>query len=114
LEPRVAPAGLTGTEPLTSDAPRDAVLQMFNAAPLAFVENQGQISDPSVRYVFQGSSANVLFADNGPIFQVFQPGDNSSVQAAVFRTDFVGAQSVAPVGLDPLQGRVNYLTGNDP
>ncbi len=47
-------------------------IELFNVSPALFVENQGQWADESIRYAFQGSGANVLFTDGGPVFQVFQ------------------------------------------
>ena len=47
-------------------------VQLFNASPALFAENQGQWVDPAVRYVFQGDGANVAMTDTGPVFQVFQ------------------------------------------
>ena len=45
-------------EPLESRlllADTSAVLQMFDASPAVFVENQGQWADASIRYAFNGS-----------------------------------------------------------
>ncbi len=90
---------------------------MFNAAPLAFVQNRGQFSDPDVRYLFQGSGANVLFTETGTVFQLFQqpgPDESAGVYALVFGTSFLGANQVNPTGATPLPSRMNYLLGSDP
>ena len=47
-------------------------IQLFDASPALFVENVGQWSDPAVRYAFQGSGANVLQTQTGPVIQLFQ------------------------------------------
>ena len=47
-------------------------IELFDAMPALFVENQGQWADESVRYGFSGSGANVLHTDSGPVFQLFQ------------------------------------------
>ena len=47
-------------------------IELFDAMPALFVENQGQWADESVRYGFSGSGANVLHTDTGPVFQLFQ------------------------------------------
>jgi hypothetical protein len=127
LEPRIAPAALAGADSSLSEEQRQEAMQSFSAMPFSFVENQGQISDPEVRYVYQGKGANILFTASGPIFQVYQsktddspdhPGDeaqpDSAVQAVVFRSSVVGGREVEPVGVNELPGRVNYLIGNDP
>ena len=45
---------------------------MVAQAPALFVENQGQWSDASVRFMHQGDGANVAMTDTGPVFQVFR------------------------------------------
>jgi len=114
LEPRIAPGVLSGG---SADAgSNDQAIQMFSALPASFVENTGQVSDPDVLYAFQGSDANVFFTDDGIIFQLGRyegDGAEASSQVAVFRSSFVGANDTAPVGLDPLAGRFNYLIGRD-
>ena len=111
-------------------------IQLFNASPALFVENLGQIADESVGYAFQGSGANVLMTDAGPVFQVFQPdpaqgpaggvqpGDPSdpiggltepgsfATRAVQFSATFDGAHSVAPVGLDQARTVYNYYVGD--
>ncbi|HUU70668.1 MAG TPA: SBBP repeat-containing protein, partial [Planctomycetota bacterium] len=67
---------------------RAKALQLFAAAPAAFIENTGQVDDPSIRYVFNGSGANVFHTTSGPVFQVFQ-----RVGA---HGDIVGAHGVCP------------------
>ncbi|HUW30114.1 MAG TPA: SBBP repeat-containing protein [Planctomycetota bacterium] len=59
-------------------AARAKAIQLFSAAPAAFIENTGQIDDPSIRYVFNGSGANVYHTTSGPVFQVFAPADCGS------------------------------------
>jgi hypothetical protein len=55
-----------------------AAVQLFNASPAAFIENKGQIDDPSVRYAFYGNGANIFHTTSGPVFQVFQRTKSSS------------------------------------
>ena len=57
---------------LLDGAAGEAAIELLNISPALFVENQGQWADPAVRYAFQGSGANVLVTDAGPVFQVFQ------------------------------------------
>ena len=63
-----------------ANLPNDAItpaaaqaVELFNVSPALFVENLGQWSDPAVRYAFQGSGANVLHTQTGPVIQLFQP-----------------------------------------
>ena len=108
-------------------------IQLFNASPALFVQNLGQIADESVRYAFQGSGANVLMTDAGPVFQVFQRDPAQAPEGAVgsdasptgladpqsfatravqFSATFDGAHSVAPVGLDQARTVYNYFVGD--
>jgi hypothetical protein len=98
-----------------------------------FVENQGQWPDASVKFALQGSGANVLLTDTGPVFQLFQretsetSGDgteptglpdplalsSSITQSAQFTATFDGANAVAPVGLDQAETVCNYFVGDE-
>ena len=119
-------------------ATQERVLRLFSASPAAFIENVGQIDDPSVRYAFYGDGANVFHTTRGPVFQVFErqkiatqpsipklgsmeplnplgPAEKEPVtRSYAFAGHFVGAKSVKPVGLDPQQAEVNYYIGSDP
>ena len=53
----------------TSEAGQQT-LELFSVSPALFVENQGQWSDPSIRYVHDGSFADVAITDSGIIFQI--------------------------------------------
>jgi hypothetical protein len=115
---------------------QEQAVQLFSLSPALFVENQGQWADPSVRYVHQGSDANVAMTDAGPVFQVFRqeakkPTADSltedmgpegihgrfapeayETQAIQFSASFVGANLVTPVGLDLSQTQFNYFVGD--
>ncbi len=108
-------------------------VQLFNASPALFAENQGQWVDPAVRYVFQGDGANVAMTDTGPVFQVFQqsatvapaapsgpanPLDRlaaptaAATQSEQFSVHFDGADLVTPTGTDHAATVYNYLVGD--
>ena len=122
LEPRIAPTAADVAPSNLPLAQNDQAMQAFNAAPLVFVQNQGQVSDADVRFLYQGPNSNILFTDSGPVFQMFQredtgltregPDANAVVHATVFRTTFEGANPVEPVAANPLTTRVNYLIGS--
>ena len=46
-------------------------LALFNVSPALFVENQGQWSDDSVRFVHSGDGANVAMTEWGRSFSSF-------------------------------------------
>jgi hypothetical protein len=126
LEPRVL---LDGASP-------EQAVQLFSVSPALFVENQGQWADPSVRFVHNGDSANVAMTDTGPVFQVFRqvPREGAAgapegglpagvgpdlpdpmkydTQMLQFSASFLGASTVAPVGLDLSDARFNYFVGD--
>ena len=126
------PDSVAGGQP--DGAARAKALQLFSATPAAFIENTGQIDDPSIRYAFYGSGANVFHTTSGPVFQVFQrernpqvvtprpftdprhptPDDQSLTTTYSFSATFPGAKRTDPVGDQPQQGRINYYIGNDP
>ena len=97
LEPRL----------LLDSAAAEQVVELFDTADTIFAENQGQWSDESVRYAFDGNRVNVLFTDTGPVFQLFK--DESVSQ---FSAQFNGANSVSPVGLEQSRTIFNYHIGD--
>ena len=107
LEPRLLLDGTPGAE----------AMQLFDLSPALFVENQGQWADESIRYAFQGDTANVLFTDTGPVFQMFAPsqqgrdGEDDATRATQFSAHFDGATSTSPVGLERSDTTFNYLLG---
>ena len=119
-------------EERTVPSATSTAVEVFDASPALFVENQGQWENESVRYAFFGSGANVLHTDSGPVFQLFQQfadddteassklpvqddvphglGD-VSVQQACFSASFDGANMIEPVGLDQAATLHNYYVG---
>ncbi|HUU82806.1 MAG TPA: pre-peptidase C-terminal domain-containing protein, partial [Phycisphaerae bacterium] len=127
LEPRL----------LLSGTAEEQALELFSVSPALFVENQGQWADETVRYVHQGSGANVAMTDTGPVFQVFRevpcegaelaPGETledpfgldrfdserPETEVLQFSASFVGANSVTPVGLEQSETVFNYFVGGE-
>ena len=104
-------------ESSSSGEARDHLLSIFSVSPALFEQNDGQFSDPGVRFVHRGKGANVLLTDSGPVFQLFRSegeGESATMQAHVFRVCFEGARPVRPVGLGEPKARFNYYVGNDP
>jgi len=126
LEPRLLLSGIA----------QEQAMELFELSPALFIENQGQWADESIRYVHNGSGANVLFTDDGPVFQVFQRepiedaaggdglGDPDVLRpelpdeqgdyithATQFSVSFDGANAAGPVGLEQAGGLFNYYVG---
>jgi len=109
-----------------------AGIQLFNASPALFVENEGQWSDSTIHFVHHGDGATVAMSDTGPVFQLFRhaaTGDatetervelpssahdsvRSPVEMVQFSADFVGANAITPVGEQRSEALFNYFVGD--
>ncbi|MEN6425148.1 MAG: SBBP repeat-containing protein [Phycisphaerales bacterium] len=107
-------------------------LQLFAVSPALFVENQGQWSDASVRYVHDGASVDVAVTDSGVRFlatkrdssEPEEPRDfgareldllrrtDETTRKLQFSVSFVNASQVRPVGLKRSQSLFNYCVGD--
>jgi hypothetical protein len=86
--------------------------------PIAFEPNRGQFV-PRVRFAGHAEGALILFTDQGVEVELTEPGTafSKSGVAADLRTvqltvEKMGADA-KPVGIDKLEGKVNYLVGRD-
>jgi hypothetical protein len=122
----------------TVDAMQARALELYSAAPAVFVENVGRITDPTVRYVFRGSGANIFHTTKGPVFQLFKQEKNGQDsknyrdehaeflglgrhdkkdiirRACSLSMRFIGAKAVRPIGRGKQETKVNYFIGSDP
>ncbi|MFB3776734.1 MAG: SBBP repeat-containing protein [Bryobacteraceae bacterium] len=88
-------------------APHTAV--NFGGLPLAFEKNLGQ-ADPGVVFVARGDGYALLLRSDEARFRL-----GSSRDSTVVRVRLEDARSGAPSSAeDPLPGKVNYFTGDDP
>ena len=100
---------------LSATAPQ---IDVFNASPALFAQNEGQWTDQSVRYAFNGSDANILFTDAGLGFQLYpssadnSPTTDTAIEPEQFTVHFTGGNQVAPVGLDRAKTVFNYFVGD--
>ena len=112
---------------LLSGTPDLEAVQLFNASPALFVENAGQWADAAIRYACNGSAANVLFTDAGPVVQVFKSdlpvqgedelyeplgADDYATQFMQFSVGFDGANAVTATGLEQSGTYFNYFVGD--
>jgi len=104
-------------------------IQLFQASPALFVENQGQWEDESVRYAFEGAGATVLHTDSGLVLHLHQREEDGLADDASSLPDlhlteeppayvsttvsvtFDGARQVSPAGLEPSEAQYNYFVG---
>ncbi len=94
-----------------TEAQAQRVTQMLDVSLALFVENQGQWSNPSVRYVHDGNRVDVAALDQGIVFQVART-QMAYTDVLRFSASFAGARPVVPVGLTRSSGAVNYFVGD--
>ncbi len=97
--------------------PAKAALEPMAQLPATFIENRGQF-DPEARFVVrQGATATYLTPDRF-VVQAVQPnpaGGEAAVRGVNLFFTFEGAATDARIdGVARLDGRMNYLLGNDP
>ena len=100
LTPSLDPPGITKTFP------------EFGWLPLSFVPNTGQ-TDPAVRFQARGLGGQLFFTPAEIVLTL--PVYSEQTPPAIIRLRFEGANPTPEVsGIEPLPGRVNYFSGNDP
>jgi hypothetical protein len=84
------------------------------AIPFVFEKNGGQV-DQQVRYFGRAQGAGLWLVDSGAVLGIEQKGIEHQNQRAVLRMTLKGARPHPKIdGTEPLQGKTNYFTGNDP
>src|SRR5688572_2412649 len=107
-------AALDRTTPGASGAPDTAarVRETYGQLPLAFELNRGQ-ADEATNFRARGAGYTLSLSATEATFLLARGPDEPS--PTVLRMNLVGANPGAAVeGLNELEGRVNYLIGNDP
>ncbi|MCL5281937.1 MAG: LEPR-XLL domain-containing protein, partial [Planctomycetes bacterium] len=94
-----------------TEAQAQQAMETFDVSPALFVENQGQWSDPSVRYVHDGNCVDVAALDQGIVFQVART-QTAYTDVRRFSASFAGACPVLPTGLARSPTVVNYFIGD--
>ena len=74
-----------------------------------FTENQGQIENTDIKYVYPGSDISIGFVESGYLIKL----TNEDNLTSVVEVNFEGANKVMPVGDEELPHRNNYFRGND-
>jgi len=74
---------------------------LFAISPALFVPNLGQWADPSVRFVHDGSGANVAMTASGPVFQLLQ---NAPVATSFPLVEDPASGTLAATKLWPTRG----------
>ena len=74
-----------------------------------FTENQGQIENTDVKYVYASSEISIGFIESGYLIKL----TNEENLTSVVEVTFEAANKVIPVGSEELPHRNNYFRGND-
>ena len=74
-----------------------------------FTENQGQIENPDVRFVYSGSDCSIGFLDWGFMLKISDEENETSIVQVTLKE----ANTVEPSGKEELDHRSNYFLGND-
>ncbi len=98
----------TLSTPQLEQTPQQA-LALFSVSPALFVENQGQWSDPTIRYVHDGDNIDVAMTDTGVVFR----STDTDLRMLQFSASFIGANAVRPVGLQQSASLFNYYLGDE-
>lgn len=85
---------------------KQLVLESYGKLPIKFEANEGQ-TDPTVKFLTRGNGYTLFLTDSGATLKL-----RGEKQAAVLRMELIGAQPRVE-GMEPLEGKVNYLIGND-
>src|SRR5262245_17190551 len=101
---------------------RNAVLESYGKLPLSFEPNQGQ-TDPAVKFLTRAGSYQLFLAAGEAILRLPQIKETPrssrkdaarALKSSVLRIKLLGSNADAKaVGEDPLEGKSNYLIGND-
>ena len=93
---------------------------LYGALPLSFEANAGQ-TDDAVKFLSRGPEYTLFLTGQEAVLSLAAPaqaignGQGAIGEGLVLRLTLEGANLDAPMtGLDPLEGRVNYLIGDDP
>jgi hypothetical protein len=95
-------------------------LAALNLSTAVFVQNQGQWTDDSIKYAYNGQGINIGFTDTGPVLELSRgkqaaraslPRPSKSPAAARVAMSFDGAQATTPHGVDQTGTSYNYLAG---
>jgi hypothetical protein len=101
-------------QPASPGAPARAagVRDAYGKLPLSFEQNRGQ-ADEATNFQARGVGYTLSLSATEATFLLARGSDESS--PTVLRMNVVGANPRAPVeGLNELEGKANYLIGNDP
>ncbi|HNQ29415.1 MAG TPA: SBBP repeat-containing protein, partial [Methanolinea sp.] len=104
---------LPGIAPSVFDGGERGLQERVTTMPLLFIENAGQ-SDDEVEFVVISDGGSIFFTREGVTVKLVTLMEDTPA-ATLVGYRFVGAEpSPRITGLDPLEGKVNFLVGNEP
>lgn len=87
-------------------------IQHVNSLPTVFVENKGQW-DSQAKFLVQGKGVDLWITSKGPVYDFSSSAANGRVKRQIVRMSLVGAKLSSVTGHEQLNGRFNYISGND-
>jgi uncharacterized repeat protein (TIGR01451 family) len=95
--------------------PKPTAEAVLGKLPLIFEANQGQ-AEPGVKFLARGAGYSLFLDPTGAVLALqTAPRAYRGSDAQFLRMKLVGANpQAATTGTDPLPGKSNYFTGNDP
>ena len=92
-----------------------SVSEAMATLQMPFIANQGQITDPGVRFFARTFAGTVFVTDaNQLVYSLPAAGAGDAPLRWAFRESFRGAKSPHPRGADPSEIRVSHYKGYDP
>jgi len=113
----VAQVAASPIPPLSRTSPlaRPDARAILGRLPLIFEPNQGQVTDPGVKFLARGAGYSLFLDNSGAVLGMQSRSSGRGPSEHFVRMKLVGANPAAvTAGSDPLPGHSNYLIGNDP
>ncbi len=86
--------------------------EAYGRIPLSFEANQGQ-AEASVNFLARGAGYTLFLRPSEAVFALRPAGDNAQSKVLSMRLEGADPSATAE-GADELEGKANYLVGNDP
>lgn len=93
---------------------KEDLVPNYGSLPLHFEQNSGQTA-AAVKYLSRGAGYSVFLTSNEAVLALQKPTKNRRPKTDVLRMEFAGANNAPEIaGENLLEGKTNYLIGNDP
>jgi hypothetical protein len=99
--------------PVADQAGKTKAIESYKNFPLSFVANHGQ-AGADVKYLTQGLEYSLFLSKKGTLLTLSKSDSRGDRTQRTLQMQLLGT-AMTPVisGIDPLEGKVNYLKGNE-